>query len=923
MNTGDYLGRYRIVRKIGEGGMGEVFLAEDQKLNRQIAVKVLSADFASDSSRMMRFVHEAVSASALNHPNIITIYEINDENDPPFIAMEFVVGDTLGRRMKQSPLEVHETLDVSIQIATALAAAHDAGVVHRDVKPDNVILRPDGLVKVLDFGLAKQVDRVSADYEADTFPDVKTHPGLVMGTVAYMSPEQARGKLVDARSDIFSFGAVIYQMVSGRLPFIGENDVDVVGSILHKEPRPLSKSARNIPHDVELIIKKALRKDREERYQSMRELVADLKEVREDLRLNSKNGHKRNTDGNGRPAGEFNEDERGLPTEQFHAAPVHSTQDVTVAASTLSGILMSEIKAHPVRSLGASLLIAAILAGLAYVTLWGVGIWRQPEKFQTMRLSKLTFSGNVKSFIAAISPDGKYFAYVVQEAGEEGLIIRQTATESSITIVRPGTNNITGAAFSPDSNFVYYSMAEGQGQSALYQAPAFGGPSRKLIANAEKRVTFSPDGKTLAFIRNSTAILLADMPDGNNVRPLANAAAGNRWINLAWSPAGDSIATVYYSQSDSNDHLSLVSVTDGSEKPIESNPWLRLRGVDWLPEAKGLVVSGRDFDSQAAQLWLIDNPGGSTRRITNDLSNYQGATLTSDGKSVLSVQENYLSNVWTANAENPAKPRQLTTELGRDEGMSGIAVAPNGMIAYTVRIRGDQDIWTINPDGSGNRPITQNSKSNFSPVISPDGRFIAFVSTRGGNQDIWKMNIDGGDPVQLTSGPDSDADPAFSPDGKFVYYHSTDGEQLATIWRVPVEGGTPEQVTKFRARKPQVSPDGMSLLCETTQAAGDTEPKLSIVSTSGGNILNVLNFPAAVRSRTIRWTSDGKGIIYVESQNRTDNLWMQPLDGSKPSQITDLSSDRIFRFDMLAGGGTFVMARGNENSDVVVVRDFR
>ncbi len=924
MNTGDYLGRYRIVRKIGEGGMGEVFLAEDPKLTRQIAVKVLSADFAADSDRMARFVYEAISASSLNHPNIITIHEINDEHEPPFIAMEFVEGDTLGRRMKRSPLEVHETLDVAIQIATALAAAHEASVVHRDVKPDNVILRPDGLVKVLDFGLAKQIEprSISSFEEAYAVPEVKTHPGLVMGTVAYMSPEQARGKLVDARSDIFSFGAMLYQMTSGRLPFIGENDIDVVGSILHKEPRPLSQSARQIPHDVELLIKKALRKNRDERYQTMRELLADLKEIREELRFDSKNGHRSNGSNNGHSSEELSDAERVMPTERMHAAGFVSTQELSMPPSTLSGILFSEIKQHPIRSLSYSLLFAVLLTSLFYGVYWLAESWRRPEAFQTMRLSKLTYSGNVESFNAAISPDGKYLAYVVTDAGEEGLLIKQTAADSGITIVPQGANNVTGVAFSPDSNFVYYSMSEKGGPSALYQAPAMGGPSRKLIADAEKPVTFSPDGKTVAFIRASTQIMLADAIDGGNIRELAKGGEGNRYINLSWSPKGEVIAAVYFSQNDSNDHLSKISIADGAETPVDSAvPWLRLRGVSWLPDASAIIVSGRDREIQTSQLWEIGFPGGYTRRITNDLTSYQGATLTRDGRSILSVQENYRSNLWTGVGGNA--PRQISTEMGRDEGMSGVAIAANGKIAYTVRIKGDQDIWTANTDGKDNRQLTFNAKANFSPTFSPDSRYIVFVSTRGGNFDIWRMDADGGNALQLTNSTEQDSDPYVSPDGKFVVFSALDGDGKEVIKRVSIDGGSAQTLTSFGARRPVISPDGKTFICESRESLNDSSPKLVVVSTSGGPVISILNAPTAVRSRTIRWTADGKSLVFIESRNRVDNLWLQPIDGGAARSLTNFEADRIFRFDVTRDGTGFVMARGSEDSDVVMVSDFR
>ncbi|MDI1240495.1 MAG: protein kinase [bacterium] len=925
MNTGDYLGRYRIVRKIGEGGMGEVFLAEDQKLARQIAVKVLSADFASDSDRMARFVYEAISASSLNHPNIITIYEINDEHQPPFIAMEHVEGDTLGQRIKRSPLEVHETMDIAIQIATALAAAHEANVVHRDVKPDNVILRPDGLVKVLDFGLAKQTSPRSITSSDEVFagvPEVKTHPGLVMGTVAYMSPEQARGKLVDQRSDIFSFGAMLYQMVSGRLPFIGENDIDVVGSILHKDPRPLSQTSRAVPHDVELLIKKALRKNRDERYQTMRELLADLREIREELRLDSKNGHNSNGNGNGNSGDRLSEIERGLPTEKMHAAGIMSTRELSIPPSTLSGILFSEIKHHPIRSLSYSLLCAVLLTGLFYGLYALAESWRRPEPFQTMRLAKLTYSGNVESFNAAISPDGKYLAYVVKDAGEEGLLIKQTATDSGVTIVPRGQNDVSGLAFSPDSNFIYYSMAERGGQSALYQAPAMGGPPRKLISDVEKNVTFSPDGKTLAFIRNSTQIMLADAADGTNVRELAKGAQGNRYISLSWSPKGDVISAVYFSQTDTNDHLVKVSVTDGAESPIISTtPWLRLRGVSWLPDASAIVVSGRDHEIQSSQLWQIEYPAGTTRRITNDLTNYQGATLTRDGRSILSVQENYRSNLWAGTVG--AAPRQISMEVGRDEGMSGVAIASNGKTAYTVRIKGDQDIWTANADGSDNRQITFNAKANFSPSFSRDGRYIVFVSTRGGNFDVWRMDADGSNPLQLTGNTEQKSDPYVSPDGKFVYFGSLDGDGKQSVQRVSIDGSVAERLTEFGARRPVVSPDGKTFVCETRESLNDLSPKLTIVSTPGGQVITTLNAPTAVRSRTIRWTADGKSLIYIESRDRVDNLWLLPIDGGPARPLTNFEADRISRFDVAGDDSRFVMARGSEDSDVVMVSDFR
>ena len=281
------LSHYRIVSKIGEGGMGEVYLAQDTKLDRKVALKILPADVAAHQDRMKRFVQEAKSASALNHPNIITIYEIEQIDSVNFIATEFIDGETLRQRLKNGPLKLGEVLDVAAQIASALSAAHAAGIVHRDIKPENIMLRRDGIVKVLDFGLAKLTERVSPDsVDTEAPTSLKTDPGTVLGTAAYMSPEQARGLEVDARTDIFSFGVLIYEMIAGRLPFEGSNTNEILASILSdKEPSPLARYAREVPAELERIVSKALRKNRDERYQTIKDLLLDLKSLKHRLQF--------------------------------------------------------------------------------------------------------------------------------------------------------------------------------------------------------------------------------------------------------------------------------------------------------------------------------------------------------------------------------------------------------------------------------------------------------------------------------------------------------------------------------------------------------------------------------------------------------------------------------------------------------------
>ncbi|CAN5641441.1 hypothetical protein BH24ACI3_BH24ACI3_03320 [soil metagenome] len=918
MLTDGWLGRYKIIKKIGTGGMGEVFLAEDTKLNRRLAIKTLPANVAVESDRMHRFVLEAKTASGLNHPNIITIYEINDEYEAPFIAMEYVQGETISKLLKGQPLELWQTMDIAIQVSGALAAAHEANVVHRDVKPDNIIVRPDGLVKVLDFGLAKLTENeASSDPEAETIAH-RTNPGMILGTASYMSPEQARALEIDGRSDIFSLGTVLYQMLTGRMPFYGENYVDVIGMILHKEPIPITELSPEVPHSVEALVRKCLRKNRDERFQTVRELLADLKDLRTELSLEIGSGQR-----NG-----FSDPGRIRTNGDSLSRPLSTGAHSHIATNSISQIIFSEVREHPLRSfLGLAVMFGVILiAGIASNTIsWPA---TSAEAFQNMRFAKVTSTGNVATERVALSPDGKYVAYVVSEAGQESLWVKQAETETLLQTVPPSPVKFLGLSFTRDGNHVNFITKQSSEPAILFRIPVLGGTPRKVLTNATGSIEFSPDGSRISFVRDEIHLFIA-RSDGTGERKLSTGENGDRYLLSTWSPDSSKLMAAVFSPVDSFCHLVEIDTDTGEQKRTPTPPFLRISGIGWLPEGDGIAVAGRDLETQLSQVWFVSYPGGEPRRITNDLMSYQGLSVSYNGMTMGSVQQNRVANIWTADAAGKAAESRLTTEIGRDEGMSGVAWASDGTIVYTVREKGTQDIWSISSDGTNRRRLTLDSKNNsianFSPAVTPDGGHIVFVSTRSGNPDLWRMNINGEQEVQLTSHEGIEGEPQISPDGRWVIYDLTDMANNTTIWRVSINGGDPVQLTELadHARRPRLSPDGTKFVCIYGESPEAPAAKLAILPVDGGEPLQFVNSQSILTSRNIRWSADGRSLFYIAGMNKIDNIWSLDLASGEAKQVTNFVSDRIYRFDLFPGSDTIVMSRGSETSDVVLISNFR
>lgn len=921
------LGRYEIRQLLGAGGMGEVYLAQDTELGRTVAIKLLSVALESNQERMQRFMQEARATSALNHPNILTIYEIGRADSVRFIAAEFIDGITLRERLAKAGMKVSEVLDVSTQIASALAAAHSTGIIHRDIKPENIMLRRDGYAKVLDFGLAKLTEESSArrsiNPEASTL--IETDAGVVMGTSGYMSPEQVRGLAVDARTDIFSLGVVLYEMVAGRRPFEGATTSDIMVSILDRNPIPLGHRAPETPVELERIVTKALEKDVEERYQTIKDMAIDLKRLERQLNVSAEleRSAPRASNGDATIAISGGGQQSAAETASQTAPRVSEF----AAARTTSSVeyVVSEIKRHK---------RGATLVGGAFILLLGsvsYGVYKllrisapAVAPFQTTKVTRVTASGKAK--VASVSPDGKYVVYAEEDNKQQSLWVKQMATGSAVQIVPPANVGYWGLTFSNDSNYVYYVKNEKSGSfNNLYYVPALGGASRKLLEQVDSAVTFSPDGRRLAFIRDNlkreeTEVVLANV-DGSGAQTLATRKAPERFgsdlaTRIAWSPDGKIIACAagsadaggYYS------NVVAVSVAGGSEKPLTSQRWQSVNQVTWLSDGSGLAMTAMDETSAATQLWHLAYPGGEARRITNDLNRYSDVSLTVNSGALVTVQTNRVSNMWVAPRGAASRARQITS--GTSDGSGGISWTPDGRIVYGSNASGKPDIWMMDADGKNLKQLTHEGQ-NFRPTVSRDGRYIVFSSARGGRNNIWRMDVDGGNPKQLTDGKANSYAHA-TPGGQWVVYSSMDRGN-ATVWKAPIDGGQPVQLSEPTSNMPVVSPDGKQIACFYWDEGASPPRGLMLFPFAGGAPTKRFNIGPHVGGFVIHWTPDGRAILHIGPQ--LSNIWGQPVDGGNPTQLTDFQGDQIFNFDYSPDGKWLALARGRVTDDVVLIEE--
>jgi len=862
---GRTISHYEITEKLGEGGMGVVYKARDTRLKRFVALKVLPPDKVSDPERKQRFVQEAQSASALNHPNIVTVYDIDQADGVDFIAMEYVDGKTLDELIGRKGLKLNEALRVAIQIADALAEAHAAGIVHRDLKPGNVMVTPDGRVKVLDFGLAKLTETAPAGPDDPTLTARQsTELGVVVGTAAYVSPEQAEGRKVDARSDIFSFGSMLYEMLTGRRAFRRDTPSLTLAAILHLEPAPLPEE---IPGELHKVVARCLRKDPARRFQHMADLKVTLEELKE-------------------------ESESGTLTP---AAP------------------------RPVKR--RRWLWMAGFAALAVLAAFALYRWlaeRPAGPFARMEITRLTDTG--KASAAAISPDGKYVAHAVTEGGMSSLSLRNAANGSNVPMLPPAQGTFSNLQFSRDGNFLYYVLDTGTSPPALYMMPVPSGNSKKLAVFANIGYTgaarISPDEKRLAFIRSvgPNSSLLVENVDGSGERQVAARKFPEGLSSPVWSPDGSTIAYLTGTSRGATDHhLAAMPAQGGPERRIGTRTWYVVVPLEWMPDGRGLVAMAAEERGDPYQLWYVSYPGGDARRITNDLNNYGGVSLTEDAGAMVTVQSDDSARIWVGSSGDGASAREIAGPL-RTSGAYLDWVGDGNIVFSAPDSKQRSHLWIAAADGSSQRQLTEAGPQDNQPSACGDGRRIVFSSYGAGGGHIWRVDLDGGNARQLTNG-EGEFGPSCSPDGTWLAYGSYDPKSYG-VWRIPIGGGSPVRIWNEYGWS-SISPDGTLVLVDEWFAA---PRKVSVIPAAGGQPIATFEV-GTIAPR--RWSADSRSLLFQKTSGGVSNVWRQPLDGGEAKQVTNFESDLISDVAESRDGKKLAVARYSTTSDVVMIRDLK
>ena len=871
--TGTRIGPYEIVGWLGAGGMGEVYRARDPRLARDVAIKLIARTFAADAHRVTRFEQEARAAGQLNHPNILSVYDVGVDDGSAYIVSELLEGDSLRSRLQSGALAPRKAVDYARQIAEGLAAAHEKGIVHRDLKPDNLFIVGEGRIKILDFGLAKLI-QTSDEANRETAMATETEPGTVMGTVGYMSPEQVRGETLDAGSDLFSFGTILHEMLTGHPPFTRATAAETMTAVLKEEPKaPLPPG---VPPALERIVSRCLEKSRAARFQSARDLAFALEVL---------------------------------------------SGSTTVAPPTTAGVAR---RWRP--ALGIAVVVLSLLAAAGAWLTRGAATTSIENPLTNAQFSKLTDWEGTEGE-AEISPDGRFAAFLADRAGEWDIWWTQIGTgefhnlTADIGSMGPPNEVLRAFGFSGDGSEIWFSP-NGDAGGAKVTIPLTGGATRPFLASGAAAPSWSPDGARLAFFNNGGGdpLQTADRTGGDAKQIAVSQegffAPGVHSHNPVWSPDGQWIYFVHGYPTSAMNIWRVKPMGGTAEQLTDFHVPLNYTAPF---DARTVLYVARTETQTGPWLWALDVDRKVARRISSGLEQYTSVSASRDGRRIVASVSNPTGGLWRVPIrdrgadERDVQPYSLPTAR---------AVAPRfggGALFYlSTRATGD-GLWSYQNGRATEFGKVLEGALPEPPAISRDGSRVALVVSRNGKRRLVVMASDGTDVRTLTEAvevksPGGVGAADWSPNGAWIVTGGIDARG-AGLFKIPADGSTPTRLVEGEATNPIWSPDGNLIVYGGPLVSGQTR---LLGVTPDGSPVPLPDVGARINSG-YRFTPDGKGLVYLPLIQPPD-FWMLDIAAKTTRQLTHLDSRGSVRiFDIAPGSGEIVFDRSNENSNIYLM----